>query len=446
MTVDTKNNEKYLWNAVRKFDPASAPMVADRGEGAWFSDVNGKRYLDGVSGLWCLNVGHGQEEIADAAAEQLLELSYFPLTNSHKPAVDLSKKISELLGADYRTFFANGGSEANETAFKIARQYHSQTGNPGKYKFISRYRAYHGSTLGALSATAQANRRFKYDPGAPGFLHVQPPYSYRSIFDKETSENADLKAADLLEEMINWEGEESVAAFIMEPVISGGGVIIPSFRYMQRVQDICKKYNVLLISDEVVSGFGRTGKMFGFQHSEGVQPDIVTMAKGITSGYLPLGATSVRTEIADVFRKPGEDTHLRHVSTFGGHPASCAVALKNIEIIERDQLVDRVETLGNSILDNLKSCEEHKNVGEVRRIGFLAGLELVEDKETKEPLSDAKLGKVMGYCKEHGLIIGRNGDTVPGQNNVLIVAPPFITSEEDLHFVVDTVRDAINQL
>src|SRR5699024_7525035 len=360
VTVDTKNNEKYLWNAVRKFDPASAPMVADRGEGAWFSDVNGKRYLDGVSGLWCLNVGHGQEEIADAAAEQLLELSYFPLTNSHKPAVDLSKKISELLGADYRTFFANGGSEANETAFKIARQYHSQTGNPGKYKFISRYRAYHGSTLGALSATAQANRRFKYDPGAPGFLHVQPPYSYRSIFDKETSENADLKAADLLEEMINWEGEESVAAFIMEPVISGGGVIIPSFRYMQRVQDICKKYNVLLISDEVVSGFGRTGKMFGFQHSEGVQPDIVTMAKGITRGYLPLGATPVRTETAGVFRNPGEDTRLRHVSTFGGHPASCAVALKNIENIERDQLVDRVETLGNSILDNLKSCEEHK--------------------------------------------------------------------------------------
>src|SRR5690625_2849747 len=210
---------------------------------------------------------------------------------------------------------------------------------------------------------------------------------------------------------------------------------------MHQVRAICNRGNVLLISDAEASGFRRTGNTIGFSHSVAVPPNIVTMAKGITSGYLPLGATSVRTEIADVFRKPGEDTHLRHVSTFGGHPASCAVALKNIEIIERDQLVDRVETLGNSILDNLKSCEEHKNVGEVRRIGFLAGLEMVEDKETKEPLSDAKLGKVMGYCKEHGLIIGRNGDTVPGQNNVLIVAPPFITSEEDLHFVVDTVRD-----
>lgn len=439
-------DEKYLWNAVRRYDPDSGPMVADGGDGAWFTDVDGNRYLDGVSGLWCLNVGHGQEEIVQAAAEQMRELSYFPLTSSHKPAVNLSKKIDELLGGGYRTFFSNSGSEANETAFKIARQYHNQTGNPGKYKFISRYRAYHGSTLGALSATAQANRRVKYDPGVPGFLHVYPPYSYRSIFGDEDKEASDLKAAQMLEEMINWEGEDSVAAFIMEPFISGGGVIIPSFKYMQRIAEICKKYNVLLICDEVVSGFGRTGKMFGYQHSEGVQPDIVTMAKGITSGYQPLGATSVRTEIADVFREKGEDTHFRHVSTFGGHPAACAVALKNIEIIERDQLVDRVETLGNSILRKLEDCESHKNVGEVRRIGFLVGFEMVEDKETREPLSDESLGKIIGYCKGKGLIIGRNGDTVPGQNNVLIIAPPFITSEEDLHFIVHTVNEAINQI
>lgn len=448
MVMDSKVGEKYLWNAVRRYDPSAAPMVANEGKGAWFTDTNGNSYLDGVSGLWCLNVGHGQEEIVEAAAEQMRTLAYFPLTNSHKPAVNLSKKIDELLGTDatYRTFFANSGSEANETAFKIARQYHVQTGNPGKYKFISRYRAYHGSTLGALSATAQANRRFKYDPGAVGFLHVHPPYSYRSIFDMEDKEAADLKAADLLEEMINWEGEESVAAFIMEPIISGGGVIIPSFKYMQRVREICDKYNVLLISDEVVSGFGRTGKMFGFQHSENVVPDMITMAKGITSGYLPLGATAVRSEIADVFREPGEDNHFRHVSTFGGHPAACAVALKNIEIIERDQLVDRVEELGNEILGELKACENHPHVGEVRRIGFLAGFEMVEDKETKEPLSGEAIGRVMSYCKEHGLIIGKNGDTVPGQNNVLIVAPPFITSEDDLHFIVQTIKDGLNEI
>lgn len=446
MVVETKNSEEHLWNAIRRYDPNAEPLIAEKGKGPWFSDIEGNRYLDGVSGLWCLNLGHGQEEIVEAAAEQMRNLSYFPLTLSHKPAVDLAKKVNDLLGGGYRTFFSNSGSEANETAFKIARQYHMQTGNPGKYKFISRYRAYHGSTLGALSATAQANRRVKYDPGVPGFLHVYPPYSYRSIFGDEDKETSDLKAAQLLEEMINWEGEESVAAFIMEPFISGGGVIIPSFKYLQRVQEICKKYNVLLIVDEVVSGFGRTGEMFGFMHSEGVQPDIVTMAKGITSGYLPLGATSVRTDIADAFREKGEDTHFRHVSTFGGHPAACAVALKNIEIIERDNIVDRVKTLGDTVLNELKQCGEHKNVGEVRRIGFLSGIEMVEDKDTREPLSDEKIGKVIGYCKEHGLIIGRNGDTVPGQNNVLIIAPPLITSEEDLRFIVHTIQDATNQL
>lgn len=446
MVTQMKDNEKYLWNAVRKYDPKGGPMIAEKGEGAWFTDMDGNRYLDGVSGLWCLNVGHGQEEIVQAAAEQMQNLSYFPLTSSHKPAVELSKKISDLLGGGYRTFFANSGSEANETAFKIARQYHIQTGNPGKYKVISRYRAYHGSTLGALSATAQANRRVKYDPGVPGFLHVYPPYSYRSIFGDEDKEASDLQAAQMLEEMINWEGEESVAAFIMEPIISGGGVIVPSFKYLQRVQEICDKYNVLLIIDEVVSGFGRTGKMFGFMHSEGVQPDIITMAKGITSGYLPLGATSVKEKIADVFREEGKDNHFRHVSTFGGHPAACAVALKNIEIIERDNLVDRVETLADSILSELKQCTNHKNVGEVRQQGFLLGIEMVEDKESREPLNDAAIGKIIGYCKDHGLIIGRNGDTVPGQNNVIIIAPPFITTEEDLHFIVDTVKEAIHQL
>src|SRR5690625_1967083 len=299
MVTQMQDNERYLWNAVRKYDPEAGPMIAERGKGAWFYDVDGNKYLDGVSGLWCLNLGHGNEEIVDAAAEQMRNLSYFPLTSSHKPEVNLSKKINDLLGGGYHTFFSNSGSEANETAFKIARQYHIQTGNPGKYKFISRYRAYHGSTLGALSATAQANRRVKYDPGVPGFLHVYPPYSYRSIFGDD-KEESDLKAAQMLDEMINWEGADSVAAFIMEPFISGGGVIIPSLKYLQRVAEICKKHNVLLIIDEVVSGFGRTGEMFGFMHSEGVQPDIVTMAKGITSGYLPLGATAVRNGISDV--------------------------------------------------------------------------------------------------------------------------------------------------
>lgn len=435
----------HLWNAMHRHNPNAKQMVAVSGEGSWFTDEGGNKYLDGVSGLWCLNLGHGRQEIVDAAAEQMKNLSYFPLTMNHQPAVKLAEKISELLGASYQTFFSNSGSEANETAFKIARQYHNQTGNPGKYKFISRYRAYHGSTLGALSATAQANRRVKYDPGMPGFLHVYPPYSYRSIFDG-SPEESDLKAAQLVEEMINWEGEETVAAFIMEPFISGGGVIIPSYKYIQRVAEICEKYNVLLIMDEVVSGYGRTGKMFGFMHAEGVQPDIVTMAKGLTSGYLPLGATSVKSEIYDAFTKEGEDNHFRHVSTFGGHPASCAVALKNIEIIERENIVDRVSELGETKLGKLDKLIDHENVGEVRRVGFLLGLEMVTDKRSKTPLGDLKMGEIIGKCKQKGLIIGKNGDTVPGQNNVIIIAPPLSSTEEDLDFVVETVESVIHSL
>ena len=438
-----KKNE-CLWNAMKRHDPQAKPVIGTSGEGSWFTDLEGNRFFDGVSGLWCLNLGHGQEEIVEAAASQMKALSYFPLTSSHLPAVELSSKISELLGSEHQTFFSNSGSEANEAAFKIARQYHNQTGNPGKYKIISRYRAYHGSTLGALSATAQANRRSKYEPGATGFMHVYPPYSYRSIFDGDPEET-DLKAAQMLDEMINWEGEESVAAFIMEPFISGGGVLVPSPKYLQKVAEVCKKHNVLLILDEVVSGFGRSGKMFGFMHSAGVEPDIITMAKGLTSGYLPLGATSVRSEIYDAFKGKGEDNHFRHVSTYGGHPASCAVALKNIEIIERENIVSRVAKLSESILSKLTGLESHQYIGEVRQAGFLLGFEMVEDKETKVPLSNEIIGEMLGKCKAKGLIIGKNGDTVPGQNNVIIVAPPLTSTEDDLHYVVETIMSVMKE-
>jgi len=440
-----KDDQEHLWHAMSRHVEGGVPMVAESGEGAWFYDINGKRYLDGVSGLWCLNLGHGRKEIVDAAAEQMMKLSYFPLTLSHTPAIKLSAKISELLGDTYKTFFSNSGSEANETAFKIARQYHFQNGKPEKHKFISRYRAYHGTTAGALSATAQANRRFKYGPSMPGFLHVPPPYSYRCPFGEEVTD-CDKVAADMIDQVITWEGADTVAAVIMEPFISGGGVIIPSPGYLQRVAEICKKHDVLLIMDEVVSGFGRTGKMFGFMHSEGVQPDIITMAKGLTSGYLPLGATAVHSRIYEKFKESGADNHLRHVSTYGGHPASCAVALKNIEIIENENIVARVAELGESILGGLRDLDSHKNVGEIRSVGFLYGIEMVEDKHSKTPISEEVMGKIIGQCKEKGLIIGRNGDTVPGYGNVLIIAPPLVSTEEDLKFVVETVTSVIQAL
>lgn len=440
-----QKDKAHLWHAMSRYNEKANPMIAAKGEGSWFADIEGNRYLDGVSGLWCLNLGHGRKEIAQAAYEQMVNLSYFPLTLSHAPAIELSAKISELLQGSYTTFFSNSGSEANETAFKIARQYHFQNGNPGKFKFISRYRAYHGSTMGAMSATAQANRRMKYDPAAPGFLHVPPPYSYRSLFG-DNALDSDLAAAEMMDQVIQWEGPETVAAVIMEPIISGGGVIIPSKEYLIRVAEICKKHDVLLIIDEVVSGFGRTGKMFGFMHSEGVQPDIVTMAKGLTSGYLPLGATAVNSKIYEKFKEEGKLNHLRHVSTYGGHPASCAVALKNIEIIENENIVDRVAQLGESILGQLHDLIELDQVGEVRGKGFLYGIELVEDKNSKTPVTEELMGSIISECKAKGLIIGRNGDTVPGYSNVLIIAPPLSSTEEDLRFVVNTVKTVLFQL
>ncbi|MFC4769754.1 aminotransferase [Effusibacillus consociatus] len=445
-TKDLVQKDKdHLWHAMYRYNEKASPTIATRGEGAWFFDTNGDKYMDGVSGLWCLNLGHGRKEIADAAYEQMVNLSYFPLTMSHVPAIELSAKISELLQGSYTTFFSNSGSEANETAFKIARQYHIQNGNPGKFKFISRYRAYHGSTLGAMSATAQANRRMKYDPAAPGFLHVPPPYSYRSPFGEDVPDS-DRVAAELIDQVINWEGADSVAGVIMEPFISGGGVIIPSKEYLRRVAEICKKHDVLLIIDEVVSGFGRTGKMFGFMHSEGVQPDIVTMAKGLTSGYLPLGATAVSSKIYAKFKENGTHNHLRHISTYGGHPASCAVALKNIEIIENERIVDRVAELSESILSELYDLIALDKVGEVRGVGFLYGIELVEDKKSKAPASEELMGSIIAACKKKGLIIGRNGDTVPGYNNVLIIAPPLSSTEDDLRFVVETVKTVLSDL
>lgn len=452
MTTETNFNvqeleqqdKDHLWHGMSKHDEKARPMIATQGEGAWFTDVNGKRYLDGVSGLWCLNLGHGRKEIADAAYEQFVGLSYFPLTLSHVPAIELSTKLSEVLGAPYTTFFTNSGSEANETAFKIARQYHAQNGNPEKYKIISRYRAYHGTTLGALSATAQANRKIKYGPSAPGFLHVPPPYQYRSPFGE--GEESDMMSADYIEQVITWEGADTIAAIVLEPFISGGGVLIPTPEYLTRVSEICKKYNILLITDEVVSGFGRTGKMFGFMHSEGVQPDIVTMAKGLSAGYFPLAATSVRSEIYEVFKKDGDKSHFRHISTFGGHPAGCAIALKALEIIEEENIVERVSTLGDSMMSELRELESLDIVGEVRGVGFLYGLEIVSDKETKAPASEETMAKILGGCKEKGLIVGRNGDTVPGYQNIVIVAPPLSSKEEDLRFLIDTLKEVVSSV
>lgn len=438
-----EKDEKYVWHGMRKHNP-KATMVVTESEGAWIKDSEGNRYLDGMAGLWSVNAGYGREEIAQAAYEQLKTMAYYPLTQSHQPAIELSEKLNEWLGDNYIIFYSNSGSEANETAFKIARQFHRQNGSHDRYKFISRYRAYHGSTMATLAATGQAQRKFKYEPLATGFLHVAPPDCYRSRFD---SDNGDCctQSAKEIESMIHWEMEETIAAVIMEANITGGGVLIPHKHYLQEVREICNNTGTLLIIDEVINGFGRTGKPFGFMHS-GIKPDIITMAKGLTSSYLPLAATAVKKEIFEEFTGDNEYDFFRHVNTYGGSPAACAVAVKNIEIIERENLIERSKILGERFYEGIKEIYEHPNVGEIRQQGLLIGIELVKNKKSKEPLDVTEVDKVINLCKGEGLIIGKNGYTVAGHNNILTLSPPLSITDEDLQFIIKKLKKAIQQL
>lgn len=435
----SEKDDKYIWHAMKPYNP-EATMIAEEASGAWVTDVDGNKYLDAMSGLWCVNTGYGRSELAEVAADQMKRMAYFPMSQSHTPAIKLAEKLSEWLDDEYVFFFTNSGSEANETAFKISRQYHETNGDGSRHKFISRYRGYHGHSMGSLAATGQAERKYMYEPLAPGFLHVTPPDIYRSPYQGSLEEQS-LAAADEIDRVMTWELSETIAGVIMEPIITGGGVIIPHESYLPRVREICNKHGALLIIDEVICGFGRTGKKFGFQHSD-IKPDIVTMAKGITSGYLPLAVTAVRKEIYDSFKGQGDYDYFRHVSTFGGNPAACALALKNMEIYEKEDLIGRSESLGKELKERLRELENHPYVGHVRGKGLLIGIELVTDKTTKEPADKVIVNNIIGYCKSVGLIIGKNGDTVAGYNNIITLSPPLNITNEDLDFIVNVLKEA----
>ncbi|WP_199615916.1 aspartate aminotransferase family protein [Paenibacillus alkalitolerans] len=435
-------DRKHLWHHMSVHN--EDPMIFVSGEGCWLTDIDGNRYFDAMSGLWCVNIGHGRTEVAQAASKQMEQLAYSPLSHSHIPAIELAAKISEWLGGEYRIFFSNSGSDANEVAFKIARQYFDQTGQPNRFKFISRHRAYHGNSMGALGATGQAQRKIKYEPLGSGFQHVPPPYCYRCPFGK-SQESCKLECADIFDQVIVWEAPETVAGVILEPVITGGGMIVPPPGYLKKVKDICEKHGVLLIVDEVICGFGRSGEKFGHQNF-GVQPDIVTMAKGMTSAYSPLSATAVRAELYESFHERSGTGHFRHVNTFGGNPVSCAVALKTMEILEEERLIQASAELGRRLSERLSALSAHRAVGDIRTFGFAAGIELVEDKETKRPASAENVAKVIESCKQRGLLIGKNGDTVAGYANVLTLSPPFVTTMEEVDWMASTLEFALNTI
>jgi taurine-pyruvate aminotransferase len=444
----TAKDRRHVWHQMsgRPRDDTPSPLVIAEGDGAWVTDIDGNRYLDGLSGQWCVNVGYGRRRLAQAAAEQLERLAFHPLTRGHLPAIALSEKLDAMLGGDRACLYANSGSEANETAFKVVRQYHQQRGEPHRFKVIARYRAYHGSTYGALAATGQALRRHQYEPLPPGFIHVAPPDPYRDAIAADDLDAYGRRCAAELERTIQFELPETVAAVIMEPIITGGGILIPPDSYLPAVKEACERHGALLIVDEVICGFGRTGEWFGYERS-GVRPDIVTMAKGITSAYVPLAAAVVDEEIFAAFPSAGGDPgRLRHINTFGGHPAGCAVALENIAIMEEERLVERSAEVGAQLLARLRDAlAGHPLVGDVRGRGLLVGLEVVADRETRAPAPLATSVRLMGAAQKRGLLLGRNADTAAGLDNVLALAPPLSLTDDDVDHIVDVMTEIFEE-
>ena len=447
METQNMNTPDSLWRPMtqHKMLLKNHPKHIVKAEGCFMINEDGDRILDGTAGLWCVNVGHGRKELAEVAKAQMEKLAYVIPVMTSDPAVELSAKMLEMLGMEKgHVYFTSSGSEANETAFKMVRQYHLQTGNPRKHKIISRHRAYHGNTLATMTATGQAERKIGYEPLAPGFLHIPPPYPYRR-HPKLTEEEHGEECVKFLEDTIIYEGEETVAAFIMEPMISGGGVMVPPDNYLPEIRKICDKYNVLLIMDEVVSGFGRTGRMFGHDHWN-VQADIFTFAKGMASGYMPVAATVVREKIFEAFYgEANELKHFRHVNTYGGHPVAAAVSLKNIEIVERENLVENASKMERYIKEGLNEFVDHPFVGEIRGKGLLLGIELVSEKESKTPLETPRSNAIVQNCLKQGVHIMRNGYTVPGLDNVLIMAPPLVLQTREADMIVDAIGNALKQ-
>jgi adenosylmethionine-8-amino-7-oxononanoate aminotransferase len=407
------------------------PTLIVRGEGSRVWDQDGNAYIDALAGLFAVNVGYGRREIAEAMMAQALEIPYVsPFSFPSLPMAQLAGKLAEITptGPQSRSFFVTGGSEAVEAALKMAKAYQKKLGFGERYKTISRRVAYHGTTMGALSINGVTPYRSGFGPLVPGARHVPLPCAARD--------------ADAVADLIEFEGPETVAAVIMEPVQNSGGAIVPPPGYLQRVREICDHYGVLLIIDEVICGFGRVGAWWGSTALE-VRPDIVTSAKGITSGYAPLGAVIAAKHVADAFMGEEADKFM-HGITFGGHAVSCAAALENIAIIEREDLNTRSREMGEYMMGELRAAiGDHPNVGDIRGMGLFQAIELVRDRETMAPLQeDGLMGWLSDNLKRRGLICRADDRLDP----VIQFSPPLNTPQDDIDEIVAIVADVVHAL
>ncbi|MDX6615013.1 MAG: hypothetical protein QOD60_104 [Solirubrobacterales bacterium] len=434
--------KRHLWmhfTRMGSFADADVPIIS-RGEGAYVYDEHGKRYLDGLSGLFCVSSGHGRTELGEAAAAQVGELDFY--TNwsyAHPRAIELAARIASLTPGDLnRVFFTSGGSEAVESAIKLARNYHRERGKGQKIKLIAREIAYHGTTLGALSATGIPALRAQFEPLAPGGCHVPNTNSYRWPADRDP-----LWAAEQIEHRIEFEGPETVAAVILEPLQNAGGCIPPQPGYFDRVREICDKHDVLLISDEVICAWGRLGHYFGCQRY-GYQPDIITSAKALTSAYVPMGAMIVSDKVYEPFSSG--TSMFAHGYTFGGHPVAAAVAMANLDIYEREDLCGHVLAKEGEFRAALESLRDIPIVGDVRGDGFFHAIELVRDQETKESLEHPEAeellrGFLSGELYTRGLICRSDDRGDP----VIQLSPPLICDTEQFEEIVGVLRPVLEE-
>jgi putrescine---pyruvate transaminase len=423
-------------------DPKALHEVGTRiithAEGVWLWDSEGNKILDGMAGLWCVNVGYGRRELVDAATAQMLELPYYNsfFKTAHPPVLALSALLAEVTPPQFsHVFFSSSGSEANDTIVRMVRRYWDARGEPQRKTIISRWSGYHGSTVAAASLGGMPAMHAQGDLPIPGIVHIDPPYWYGLGGDMDPAAFG-VKAAGWLEAKILQLGPEKIAAFIGEPIQGAGGVIIPPPTYWPEIERICKKYDVLLVADEVICGFGRTGRWFGCE-TFGFAPDLMTMAKGISSGYLPLGGVMVGDRVANVLINAGE---FYHGYTYSGHPTCCAVAERNIRILRDEHLIERVATdVGPHLQAGLQALNDHPLVGEVRGIGLIAAIELVKDKASRTRFSP--LGEVgtlcRDFCFKEGLIMRAVGDT-------MIIAPPLVISRGEIDELLRRARRCLD--
>ena len=438
---------KHLWMHNRgwaEMAERGEPVIMTGGLGVHVTDNTGKTWLDVNGGYMSVNIGYGRTEVADAAYEQMKSLAYFPQASTTEPVAKLAQKLAEITPGDLsRTFFVSGGSEANETSIKIARAYQQRMSEPGRYKVISRKASYHGA-LGLtmwLGGPVSGGVRSDYGPEYPGMIYVAQPNPYRCEYGGETpSECAEL-CANAVEDAIKFHGPESVAAMIAEPISVPAAVAVPGDEYWPRLREICDRYGVMLIADEVITGFGRTGKMFAVEHW-GVVPDLMSVAKGIVSSYMPLGASIARETIAGAFAGGDDSRFLQHVLTFAGHPVPAAAALKNIEILESERMVENSAETGAYFLDRLRELQPaHPMIGNVSGLGLLVGIDLVKDGDTKEQFPKAaKVSERLTAEFEKRALILRPSDTS------ITMGPPLCITRDEVDEIVAAIDDALTEV